>query len=148
MAGSREPPIDNSKSMSKRAFGIFVCAAFVAATLCGCNPVLVREFQVTPNQVGDSTLEARASPTLASFDMAPFDPSDKGAFGFKRQWPNLSSDRPAEMSVTFTPDSSGEAWLVRLRQWPVAHQTHFGADVEATLIAELSRSGYKVARSK
>lgn len=133
---------------SRYALGIVARAAFVAVTLSGCNPVLVREFQVTPSQVGDSTLEAKASPTLASFDMVPFDPSGKDAFGFKRQWPNLSSDRPGEMTVTFTPDTSGEAWLVRLRQWPVAHQTHFGADVEATLFAELSRAGYKVTRAK
>ena len=126
----------------------FLCVALVAVALSGCNPVLVRELKVTPTQVGDSTLEARATTTLASFDLLPFEAMGTSAFGFRRQWPNLSSDRPGEISATFTLNNSGDVWLVKLRQWPVAHQTHFGADVEAALVKELSRSGYKVVRSQ
>jgi hypothetical protein len=128
--------------------GGFLCVSVVAVALIGCDPVLVREFRVTPAQVGDSTFEAKASSTLASFDMLPFNAGGTSAFGFRRQWPNLATDRPGEISVTFAPESSGDAWLVRLRQWPVAHQTHFGANVEAALVDELTRSGYKVLKSQ
>ena len=110
--------------------------------------MLVREYQVTPAQVGDSSLQAKAQSALASFDLLPFDMSNTEGFGFKRQWPNLSTDRPGEISVTFSAASSGDAWLLKLREWPVAHQTHFGHNVETTLLAELKRSGYKVAGPK
>jgi hypothetical protein len=125
-----------------------LCVSLVSVALAGCDPVLVREFRVTPAQVGTSTLEAKASPTLAAFDMSPFNTGGGGAFGFRRQWPNLATDRPGEISVTFVPESSGDAWLIRFRQWPVAHQTHFGANVESALVDGLTHSGYKVVRSK
>lgn len=126
----------------------FLCVSLLAVVLTGCDPILVREFRVTPVQVGDTTLEAKANSTLASFSMSPFDAGGTVAFGYRRQWPNLATDRPGEISVTFAPDSSGDAWVVRLRQWPVAHQTHFGANVEAALVDEFTRSGYKVVKSQ
>ena len=124
--------------------GVIVLALGLAA----CSPVLVREYHVTPNQVGDSALERKASNALVPFGMESFDAGPTQTFAFRRQWPNLATGRPGEMSITFASDESGDAWSVRLREWPVAHQTHYGADVEAALVDELSRSGYKVSRTK
>jgi hypothetical protein len=122
-------------------------AILLAHGLAGCNPVLVREFRVTPNQVGDSALELKAERALVPFGLESFDAGPTNSFAFRRQWPNLATGRPGEMSITFALDEQGDAWSVRLRQWPVAHQTHFGADVEAALVDELSRSGYKVSKT-
>lgn len=123
-------------------------AILLALGLAACNPVLLREFHVTPSQVGDSALELKAEKALVPFGLESFDAGPAGSFGFRRQWPNLATGRPGEMSITFALDEQGDTWSVRLRQWPVAHQTHFGADVEAALVDELSRSGYKVSRTK
>ena len=125
-----------------------VCAIALAIGLAACSPVLVREYRVTPNQVGDSTLETKAGKALVPFGMESFDAGPTDSFGFRRQWPNLATGRPGEMSITFALDEKSDAWSVRLREWPVAHQTHFGADVEAALVEELLRSGYKVSRTK
>ena len=116
--------------------------------LAACNPVRVREYRVTPNQVGDSALETKAEQALVPFGLESFDAGATHSFGFRRQWPNLATGRPGAMSITFALDEQGDAWSVRLRQWPVAHQTHFGADVEAALVDELSRSGYNVSKTK
>lgn len=124
--------------------GVIVLALGLAA----CSPVLVREYHVTPNQVGDSALELKASKVLVPFGMESFDTGPTQSFGFRRQWSNLATGRPGEMSITFALDEGGDAWSLRLREWPVAHQTHFGADVEAALMEALSRSGYKVSRTK
>ena len=123
-------------------------AILLALGVAGCNPVLVREFRVTPNQVGDSALELKAERALVPFGLESFDAGPTHSFAFRRRWPNLATGRPGEMSVTFALDEQSDAWSVRLRQWPVAHQTHFGADVEAALVDELSRSGYKVSKTK
>jgi hypothetical protein len=121
-----------------------LCAALLAFGIAGCNPVLVREFQVSPDQVGKTPIDDRAQSVLAPYQMLPFSPGSSADFGFRRQWPNLSTGRPGEMSVTFKLASSGDAWLVRLREWPVAHQTAFGANVESSLFAELKRDGYEI----
>jgi len=123
-------------------------AILLAFGLAACSPVLVREYHVTPNQVGDATLETRAGRALVPFGLETFDAGPTDSFGFRRRWPNLATGRPGEMSITFAMDEKSDAWSVRLREWPVAHQTHFGADVEAALVEELSRSGYKVSRTK
>ncbi len=124
--------------------GGLLFALLAAVALTACDPILVREFRVAPDQVGTSTLEAKASSVLAQFDMLPLDEADPNTFGFRRQWPNLGTGRPGEMSVTFALESTGNAWLVRLRQWPVAHQTRYGANVETALMDELAHSGYTV----
>ena len=134
----------SSAGLKKRAF----CAIVLAIGLAACSPVLVREYRLTPNQVGDSTLEIKAGKALVPFGMESFEAGPTESFGFRRQWPNLATGRPGEMSITFALDEKSDAWSVRLREWPVAHQTHFGADVEAALVEELSRSGYKVSRTK
>ena len=92
-------------------------------------------------------MELKAERALVPFGLEPSDAGPTHSFAFRRQWPNLATGRPGEMSVTFALDEQGDAWSVRLRQWPVAHQTHFGADVEAALVDELSRSGYKVSKA-
>jgi hypothetical protein len=125
-----------------------VGAIGLALGIAACSPVLVREYHVTPNQVGDSALELKASKALVPFGMESFDAGPTQSFGFRRQWPNLATGRPGAMSVTFALDESGDAWSVRLREWPVAHQTHFGADVETALVDDLSRAGYKLSRTK
>lgn len=127
-----------------RLLGVVVLALGLSA----CDPVLVREYHVTPNQVGDSALELKASKVLVSFGMESFDAGPTQSFGFRRQWPNLATGRPGAMSVTFALDESGDAWSVRLREWPVAHQTHFGADVETALVDDLARAGYKLSRTQ
>lgn len=123
-------------------------AILLSLCLAACSPVLLREYHVTPDQVGDSALELKAERALVPFGLVSFDAGSTSSFGFRRQWPNLATGRPGEMSITFALDEQGNAWSVRLREWPVAHQTHFGADVEAALVDELSRSGYKVLRTK
>lgn len=130
-----------------RRYGVTGTIA-LALGLAACSPVLVREYRVTPNQVGDSALELKAEKALVPFGLEPFGAGPSQSYGFRRQWPNLATGRPGEMSITFALDESGDAWSVRLREWPVAHQTHYGADVEATLLDELSRAGYKVSRTK
>jgi len=121
-----------------------LCAAALALFVAGCNPVLVREYRVSPDQVGKTAIDDRAQAALGPYQMVSFDPGSSADFGFRRQWPNLSTGRPAEMSVTFKLLSSGDAWLVRLREWPVAHQTDFGANVESSLFSELKRDGYEI----
>ena len=117
------------------------------SSLAGCNPVVVRDFRVTPVEVGDLPFATKVETTLARFDMLPMNVKSANGFGYRRQWANLSTGRPGEISVTFALDPSSDAWLVNLREWPVAHQTHFGADVERSLAAELSHSGYTMSRS-
>jgi len=123
-------------------------AVLALTSLVGCDPVVVRDFRVVPVEVGDLPLAAKVETTLAKFDMLPMSVDSANGFGFRRQWANLGTGRPGEISVSFTLDPSGDAWLVKLREWPVAHQTHFGADVERSLIGELSHSGYAMAGSK
>ena len=125
-----------------------VSAVLALASLAGCDPVVVRDFRVVPVEVENLPLAAKVETTLAKFDMLPMNADSANGFGFKRQWPNLGTGRPGEMSVTFSLEPSGDAWLVKLREWPVAHQTHFGADVERSLMGELSASGYKVSHPK
>jgi hypothetical protein len=126
-----------------------VLAAVLALTsLAGCDPVVVRDFRVAPVEVGDLPLATKVETTLAKFDMLPMTVDSANGFGFRRQWANLGTGRPGEISVTFALDPSGDAWLVKLREWPVAHQTHFGADVEKSLKGELSHSGYAMSGSK
>lgn len=131
------------RTTSGAAF-IALCTALLALGVAGCNPVQVREFRVSPDQVGKTPIDDRAQSVLAPYQMLPFSPGSSGDFGFRRQWPNLSTGRPGEMSVTFKLASSGDAWLVRLREWPVAHQTDFGANVEMSLFSELKRDGYEI----
>jgi len=125
-----------------------LCVTLALISLVGCDPVIVRDFRVVPVEVGDLPLAAKVETTLAKFDMLPMSVDSANGFGFRRQWANLGTGRPGEISVTFALDPSGDAWLVRVREWPVAHQTHFGADVERSLTAELSHSGYAMSRSK
>jgi hypothetical protein len=137
---------DKSVSVMRkyRVLGAIVLAFGLAA----CSPVLVREYHVTPNQVGDSGLELKVGKVLVPFGMESSGAGPTQSFGFRRQWPNLATGRPGAMSVTFTLDDSGNAWAMRLREWPVVHQTHFGADVETALVDDLSRAGYKLSRTK
>jgi hypothetical protein len=125
-----------------------LCAALALAPLAGCNPVLERDFRVVPVQVGDPPLATKVETTLAKFDMLAMSADSDSGFGFRRQWTNLGTGRPGEISINFALDPSGDAWLVKLREWPVSHQTQFGADVERTLIGELAHSGYTMSRSK
>jgi hypothetical protein len=123
-------------------------AVLALSSLVGCDPVMVRDFRVVPVEVGDLPLAAKVETTLAKFDMLTMSVDSANGFGFRRQWGNLGTGRPGEISVTFALDPAGDAWLVKLREWPVAHQTHFGADVERTLTGELAHSGYTMSRSK